>query len=119
MDKTPVKWISKRQKTIESSTNGSEMVAARMAIDLAVEFCYALQMLGVEVDGPAMMFGGNKLVIINTMMSSSQLKMKHSSIAYHQVQEAIAAKIINSLHIYSEDSFTDALTKPLPVSTFY
>jgi hypothetical protein len=38
INKTPVKWISKRQKTVESSTYGSEMVAARVATDLAVEF---------------------------------------------------------------------------------
>jgi hypothetical protein len=119
VNKTPVKWISKRQKTVESSTYGSEMVAARIATDLAVEFRYALRMLGVEVDGPAMMFGDNKSVIINTTMPSSQLKKKHNSIAYHRVREAIAAKIINFFHVKSEDNFTDILTKPLPVSTFY
>jgi hypothetical protein len=119
VNKTPVKWISKRQKTVESSTYGSEMVAARVATDLAVEFRYALRMLGVEVDGPAMMFGDNKSVVINTTMPSSQLKKKHNSIAYHRVREAIAAKIINFFHIRSEDNFADVLTKPLPVSTFY
>jgi hypothetical protein len=83
VNKTPVKWISKRQKTVESSTYGSEMVAVRIATDLAAEFRYALCMLGVEVDGPAMIFGDNKSVIINTMMPSSQLKKKHNSIAYN------------------------------------
>jgi hypothetical protein len=119
VNKTPVKWVSKRQKTVESSTYGSEMVAARLATDLAVEFRYALRMLGVEVDGPAMMFGDNKSVVINTTMPSSQLKKKHNAIAYHRVREAIAAKIINFFHIPSEDNFADILTKPLPVRVFY
>jgi hypothetical protein len=102
VNKTPVKWILKRQKTVESSTYRSEMVATRVATDLAVEFCYALHMLGVEVDGPAMMFGDNKLVAIKTTIPSSQLKKKHNSIVYHRVGEAIAAKIINFFHIRSE-----------------
>jgi hypothetical protein len=38
INKTPVRWISKRQKMVESSTYGSEMVAARVATNLAVEF---------------------------------------------------------------------------------
>jgi hypothetical protein len=63
VNKTPVKWISKRQKTVESSTYGSELVAARIATDLAVEYRYALRMLGIEVDGPPMMFGDNKSVM--------------------------------------------------------
>jgi hypothetical protein len=95
------------------------MVAARVVTDLAVEFWSALQMLRVEVDGPAMMFRDNKSVIINTTMLSSQLKKKHNYIAYHRVREAITAKIINFFHIHSEDNFADILTKPLPVSTFY
>jgi hypothetical protein len=73
VNKTPVKWISKRQKTVESSTYGSELVAARIATDLAVEYQYALRMLGIGIDGPAMMFGDNKSVIINTTMPLSQL----------------------------------------------
>jgi hypothetical protein len=95
------------------------MVAARVATDLAVEFRYALRMLGVEVDGPAMMFGDNKSVVINTTMPSSQLKKKHNAIAYHRIRKAIAAKIINFFHIRSEDNFADILTKPLPVRIFY
>ena len=119
INKTPVKWISKRQKTVESSTYGSEMVAARVATDLAVEFRYALRMLGVEVDGPAQMFGDNKSVIINTTIPSSQLKKKHNAICYHRVREAIAAKIINFFHIRSENNYADIMTKPLPVNAFY
>jgi hypothetical protein len=87
--------------------------------DLAVEYRYALRMLGIEVDGPAMMFGDNKSVIINTTMPSSQLKKKHNAVAYHRVREAIAAGIINFFHVSSIDNFSDILTKPLSGGTFY
>ena len=33
----PVKWISKRQKTVETSTYGSELVAGKQAIELISE----------------------------------------------------------------------------------
>ena len=45
----PVRWVSKRQKTVETSTYGSELVAARIAVDLIVEMRYVLRMLGVKV----------------------------------------------------------------------
>jgi hypothetical protein len=76
-------------------------------------------MLGIGIDGPAMMFCNNKLVIINTTMPSSQLKKKHDEVAYHQVRETIAAGIINFFHIPSVSNFADVLTKPLSGGTFY
>jgi hypothetical protein len=77
-------------------------------------------MLGIVVDGPAMMFGDNKSVIINTTMPLSQLKKKHDAIAYHHVCEAIAAKIISFFHVPSASNFADILTtKPLSGRSFY
>jgi hypothetical protein len=32
LNNTPIRWISKRQKTLETSTYGSELVASRIAI---------------------------------------------------------------------------------------
>ena len=40
-----VKTFSKRQTTVESSTYGSEMIAARIATDMAVEIRHMLHML--------------------------------------------------------------------------
>ena len=51
VNNTIVKTYSKRQSTVESSTYGSELVAARVATDMAVEIRYTLQMLGVPIDG--------------------------------------------------------------------
>ena len=36
INKTPVKWYSKKQNTVESSTYGSELVAARIAIEMVL-----------------------------------------------------------------------------------
>ena len=66
MNNTVVKTFSKCQTTVESSTYGSELVAARLATDQAVELIYTLQMIGVPIDGSALTLGDNKSVVINT-----------------------------------------------------
>lgn len=114
----PVKWYSKRQKTVETSSYGSELVALRIAIELVQELRYKLRMLGVPIDRLTTMYGDNMAVFLNTTVPSSQLKKKHNAISYHRVCEAIAAKIVRFAHIPSTMNIADILTKPLPVDTF-
>ncbi len=63
-----IKWVSKRQKTVESSTYGSEMVASRIATEMVIAMRYNLRMLGVPVVGPTLMLGDNQSVVISTTM---------------------------------------------------
>ena len=114
-----VKTFSKRQTTVESSTYGSEIIAARIATDMAVEIRHMLHMLGVPIDGSALMLGDNKSVVLNTTIPSSALKKKHQMIAYHQICEAVAARIIRFCHIDSSINIADVLTKPLANPTFH
>jgi hypothetical protein len=51
LNKTPIRWISKRQKTVETSTYGSELVDSRVATELILEIRYMLRSLGVALDG--------------------------------------------------------------------
>jgi hypothetical protein len=44
-----------RQKTVETSTYGSELVAARIAIDLIIEMRYKLRLLGVRLEEQTVM----------------------------------------------------------------
>jgi hypothetical protein len=43
LNNTPVRWISKRQKTVETSTYGSELVASRVDAELILEVRYMLR----------------------------------------------------------------------------
>jgi hypothetical protein len=83
LNNTPIRWISKRQKTVETSTNGSEFVASRIATDaeLILEIRYMLRSLGVALDGPELMLGDNVSVVLNATVPSSVLKKKHNGIA--------------------------------------
>ncbi len=110
----PVMWVSKRQKTVETSTYGSELVAGRVAVEGIMEIRYKLRMLGVPVDEPTLLLGDNMSVILNTTVPSSQLKKKHCACNYHKIRECIAAKIVRFCHIESTQNIADILTKPLP-----
>ena len=114
MNNMPISWVSKRQKTVETSTYGSELVAARMATELAIEFRYKLRSFGVPIDGPTLMLGDNISVILNTTVPLSQLRKKHNAIAYHRVREAIAGGVLRFAKVDTKDNLADVLTKPLP-----
>ena len=45
--------------------------------------------------------------------------MKHNAIAYHRVQEAIAARIVRFCHVDTQVNLADVLTKPLHNDDFH
>ena len=119
LNNTPFRFVCKRQKTVESSTYGSELVAARVATELIMETRFMLRSIGVKIDGPALLLGDNMSVVLNTSVPSSVLKKKHQAICYHRVREAIAAKILRFAHVASSMNVADILTKPLGNQAFH
>ena len=119
LNNTPIVWISKRQKTVETSTYGSELVAARIAIDLIIEMRYKMRLLGVRLEEQTIMLGDNMSVILNTTIPSSTLKKKHLACSYHRIREAIAGRFVKFGHVSSENNFADINTKPLGASAFH
>jgi hypothetical protein len=113
VNNTPLTWMSKRQKTVETSTYGSELVAARIATDLIIEWRYKLRMLGIILEDTSLLVGDNMSVVVNTTLPSSSLKKKHQACNYHRVREAIAGRILNFGHIDTADNVADICTKPL------
>ena len=94
LNNTPVSWLSKRQKTVESSTYGSELVASRIAVEMIISMRYFLTMLGVNLEPSSYLVGDNMAVVLNTTIISSSLKKKHQACNYHKVRESIAAGFI-------------------------
>ena len=119
LNNTPIKYFCKRQRTVETSTYGAELVAARIAVEAILELRYTLRMLGVPVEKTSVLLGDNKSVLLNTTIPSSTLKKKHLGCAYHRIRESIAADIVDFVHINSEENFADVLTKPLPIATHH
>jgi hypothetical protein len=102
LNNTSNRWVSKSQKTVETSTYGSEFVASRVATKLILEIRYMLRSLRVALDGPALMLGDNLSVVLNTTVPSSVLKNKCSAIAYHREIEAVEARKMKFSLIKSE-----------------
>jgi hypothetical protein len=82
-NRAPIIWFSKRQNTVETSSFGSEFVAAHKAVELIEGLRYKLRMFGIPIDGPTNVFCDNQSVVTNATMPESVLKRKHNSIAYH------------------------------------
>ena len=118
INNTPVKWYSKRQNTVESSTYGAELVALRIAVEGIIEFRYKLRMMGIAIQGPSQVLCDNKSVVLNMTLPSSTLKKKHNAIAYHKVRETVAAEIIKVNHIDGKLNLADILTKATEAATF-
>ena len=112
LNNTPISWYSKCQKTLESSTYGSELVASRIAVETLMSLRYFITMLGCQLEPSSMMLGDNMAVVLNTTIPSSALKKKHLACNYHKVRESIAAGFIRFSHIRSEENMADILTKP-------
>ena len=113
LNNMPVTWFCKRQKTVESSTYGSELVAGRIAIELIIEWRYKLRMLGMKFENQTTLIGDNMSVILNTTVPSSTLKKKMYAIAYHKIRETIAGGFVTFAYIHSTKNVADILTKPL------
>lgn len=114
LNRAPILFYSKRQNTVESSTFGSEFIAAKTATEMIEGFRYKLRMFGVEVEGPTNFFCDNESVVQNVSKPESTLKKKHCAIAYHRVREAQAAKIIRVAHEHGVTNLADIFTKCLP-----
>jgi hypothetical protein len=108
---TPVDWFSKRQETVETATYGSEFVAARIATEQVINLRTTLRYLGVPIRGKAYMFGDNQSVITSSTIPHSRLSKRHNALSYHRVREAIAAKILNFIHIFGEKNPADILSQ--------
>jgi hypothetical protein len=116
VNRAPIIWFLKRQNTVETSTFGSEFVAARIAVELIEGLRYQLHMFGVPIDGPTNMYIDNESVVLNSTHPESALKKKHNAIAYHRVREAVAAGTIRIAYECSETNLADLLTKLMPGS---
>jgi hypothetical protein len=93
-NQTLIDWYTKRQATVETATFGSEFTAARIVVDKILDMRTTLRYLGVPVNEKSFMFGDNQLLVTNSTILHSSLNKRHNALAYHRVQEMIAADIL-------------------------
>lgn len=108
---TPIDWYSKKQATVETATYGSEFIAARTCTERSIELRNTLRYLGVRIRESAYMFGDNKSVVDSSSIPHFKLHKRHNQLSFHRVREAIAAGIVNFIHIGGETNPADMLSK--------
>ena len=109
-----VRWESKKQTSVETSSFGSEFVAMKQLCEYLRGLRYKLRMMGIPVDGCCYIQGDNQSVLANTSIPDSTLKKKSQSIAYHFVREGVARDEWRTTYINTHDNEADLLTKVLP-----
>ena len=62
VNQTMIDFYSKKQNTVETSTHGSEFVAARTATEQVIDLRLTLRYMGVPVNR-SVMFGDNQSVV--------------------------------------------------------
>ena len=95
LNQTPIDAYTKRQSIVETTTYGSEFVAARTAVDQIIDIRTTLRYLGVPIRNKSYMFGDNRSVVTSSAIPNSTISKKHHLASYHRVREAIAAKYIS------------------------
>jgi hypothetical protein len=112
-NQTPIISFCKKQKTVETVTNGSEFMVALQAAQQIIDLRCTLHMMVIPLYGPSWMFVHNASVITSSTIPQSTLNKRHNALSYHCVRECIASKILYLLHCSGKINLTDMLTKPL------
>ena len=111
INQTPFDWYAKKQSTVETATYGSEVVAARTAIEQIIEHRNCLRYLGVRIAGPTFMFGDNKSVVDGTSLPHGKLNKRHNFLLFHRAREAMAAGFVRFYHMRGQCNPADILSK--------
>ena len=69
-----VKFSSKRQKSVATSTYSAEFVALRIAFEEAISAKHLIQSIGVNIDGPVDIYCDNESVIKSAIIVGGELK---------------------------------------------
>ena len=114
VNSAPVYWMSKKKNSVETSSFGSELYAMKHCCEYLRGLRYKLRMMGIEVKGPAHIWGDNQSVLCNTSVPDSTLNKKSQSIAYHLVREGVARDYWRTAYVSTHENPVDLLTKVLP-----
>ena len=121
VNSAPMKWLSRRQQTVETSAFSSEFIALKQCIEDIEHLRFKLRMFGIPLyqdeDGDATcILCDNESVVNNTSKVHSSLNKKHSSIAYHFARWNVAAGVCKIAWVSTTENLVDAMKKRLSVT---
>ena len=109
-----IKSVSKRQKSVATSTFASEFLALKSAVEEAQSMRLLLQSIGVPIKGPINIHSDSESVLTSAANPGHDLKRKHVAISYNLVRENIATEVVSLWKIDTKLNPSDPLTKSLP-----
>ena len=86
----------------------------RTGLETVQGIFYKLHVMGVPLETPTFIYGGNMSVMHCTYKPETMLKKKANSVCYHYIHEAVATDKCRTGHIGMHENCTDVATKPLP-----
>ena len=116
INRAPIKWVSRRQNTVETSAFSSEFLALKQCIEDIEHLRFKLRMFGIPIaeEHPATcIYCDNEGVVKNSTRVDSTLNKKHSEVAYHFTRWNVAAKVCTLAWIETSLNIADAMTKRL------
>ena len=117
--RTPIKYFSKRQSSVQTSTFGAEFVSLKRAVEEAITIRYYLRSMGVSITKPTVVYGDNMSAIRNSIDPSSPLKKKYLALAYHFCREHFSAGVVDIRKVHTKDNVSDPFTKGLSSVEFH
>ena len=94
VNQTPIEWYTKWQPTVDTTTYGSEFMAARTATEQIMDLRLTLHYLGVPIYGVTYLFGAHKTVVDSSFVPHLRLHKRRQMLSYHCIQEAKAATLL-------------------------
>ena len=110
-NKTSMDWYSKKQKTPETATYGSEYCSGKTCFEQIVDHRMSVRYLGVPLNVKSYAFGDNESMIDSSTVPHAKLHARHNILNYHYVRSMIAAGYVILTHIPSGDNISDVLSK--------
>ena len=106
--------MSKKKGSNETSSFVSEFVAMKVCTEYIRGLKFKLQMMEIQCNRLAFVYGGNQSILSNTITPHSILKKTSNCIAYHFVREGPDCNEWRDTYINTNDNRSDLLTKPFP-----
>ena len=108
-----ISWISRMQKCIALSINGTEYDAAAEACKEALWLSRLVGALGI-LGGIPVLHCDSQSAIMLARNPVFHAKTKHIDVKYHFIREVLDSKLLELVKVHTDDSSADILTKSLP-----
>lgn len=114
-----ITWRSKKQHVVSRSSAEAELRALALGLCEGLWVRRVLNDLGVHITLPIQLYCDNISAIHMIENPIQHDKSKHIEIDRHFIREKIEAKVIQILHVSSQQQVADIFTKAVSIKIFY